>query len=103
MSGRKKLEDAEIESFLAEKKATWTRTAHGAIERTFKFEAYRDGVAFAVAVAMVADQKDHHPDLFLGYGRVQVRWSTHDAGGITALDRELANLSDQIAARHGGA
>lgn len=102
MSGRKKLEDAEIEAFLAEKNGAWARTSDGAVERTFKFEAYRDGVAFAVAVAMTADQKDHHPDLFLGYGRVQVRWSTHDAGGITGLDRELADLSDQIAARHGG-
>lgn len=101
MSARKKLEEAEIEAFLAEAPG-WARGPDQALERSFRFEAYRDGVAFAVAVAMVAEQKDHHPDLFLGYGRVQVRWSTHDAGGITGLDRELAQLSDRIAARHGG-
>lgn len=92
------LEAQEVEEL--SKTSGWQSSA-GALEKTFSFHAYRDGVAFAVAVAMVADQRDHHPDIALGYARVTVRWSTHDAGGITELDRELAKLSDEIAVRHG--
>lgn len=96
---RRKLTDDEVRAFTAS--AGWASSA-GALEKTYRFPAYRDGVACAVAVAMVADQRDHHPDLAITYGKVSVRWSTHDAGGITELDRELATISDEIASRHGG-
>jgi 4a-hydroxytetrahydrobiopterin dehydratase len=79
----------------------WTASEQ-VLEKTFRFSTYADGVAFVVALSIVAERRDHHPDVFLGYGKVRVAWSTHDAGGTTVLDRELALESDALAARHGG-
>lgn len=58
--------------------------------RTWRFATYEATVAFAVQVALYAQRVDHHPDLVVGYGRCEVRWTTHDAGGITARDVESA-------------
>ncbi len=71
------------------------------LEKTFTFPAYGDGVAFAVAVSIAAERRDHHPDLFVGYRRVRVGWATHDAGGTTRLDEEMARETEAIAGRHG--
>jgi 4a-hydroxytetrahydrobiopterin dehydratase len=78
----------------------WSAT-ESVLEGSFSFSSYADGVAFAVAVALAADRRDHHPDLTIGYRRVRVAWSTHDAGGTTVLDREMATETDAIAGRHG--
>ncbi|MFC4454989.1 4a-hydroxytetrahydrobiopterin dehydratase [Deinococcus sonorensis] len=61
------------------------------VTREFQFPSYQAGVAFAVRVATQAEASDHHPDLLIGYRRVQVRYSTHDAGGVTALDLREAS------------
>jgi 4a-hydroxytetrahydrobiopterin dehydratase len=50
-----------------------------------------------VRVGLAAEKKDHHPDVELGWGRARVLWTTHDAGGITSLDVELAALTDSFA------
>ncbi len=66
-----------------------------AIERTIEFETYADGLDFAVRVGRRADRDNHHPDLVVGYCRVTVRWTTHDAGGPTALDIAGARMADE--------
>jgi 4a-hydroxytetrahydrobiopterin dehydratase len=48
-----------------------------------------------VEIGAVAQARDHHPDVALGWGKVKLSWSTHDAGGISARDRELAEESDR--------
>ncbi len=68
-----------------------------ALARTFAFDDYAAGIAFAVRVGFAAEKRDHHPDLFVGWRKVKVSWSTHDAGGITALDVEMAEHSDALA------
>lgn len=98
---RTRLSPQDLAQFSTEA-AGW-RADPDALERTFGFQGYVDGVAFAVAVAMVAERRDHHPDVTLGYRKVRVTWSTHDAGGTTTLDREMALETDAIASRHGGA
>ncbi|WP_066096109.1 4a-hydroxytetrahydrobiopterin dehydratase [Xanthomonas massiliensis] len=57
-----------------------------AIARTFRFEDYYRTLAFVNALAWIAHREDHHPDLEVTYGRVVVRYSTHDAGGLTEND-----------------
>jgi 4a-hydroxytetrahydrobiopterin dehydratase len=52
-------------------------------------------------VSDVANEVDHHPDLELGWGRCTVRWSTHDAGGITQNDLACAARTELIARRPG--
>lgn len=65
------------------------------LEKSYAFPYYGAGIAFAVHVGFVAEKKDHHPDLHISWGKVLVRWTTHDAGGITALDLEMAELTDR--------
>ena len=98
MSKRVRLSDEAIEAFLAGHPG-WDRATGevGALRRTFSFDDYASGIAFVVRVGFAAEARNHHPDLHVGWKRVQVLWSTHDAGGITALDTEMAERSDAIA------
>jgi 4a-hydroxytetrahydrobiopterin dehydratase len=51
------------------------------------------------AAALIAEKLDHHPEWFNVYGTVRVDLQTHDAGGVTRLDLELAAAMDRLAAR----
>jgi 4a-hydroxytetrahydrobiopterin dehydratase len=96
MSRPPKLEDPQVNAFLAEGQG-WAREGN-ALVKTYAFQRYGDGLGFAVAVGVEAEKADHHPDLFIGWRKVRVLWSTHDAGGITQLDLDLARRTDAIAA-----
>jgi 4a-hydroxytetrahydrobiopterin dehydratase len=97
MGTRQRLSDEVVEAFLAGHPG-WARAGGAeALSRTFSFDDYAAGIAFAVQVAFAAEARDHHPDIHIGWRRVQVAWSTHDAGGITALDVEMAERTDQLA------
>jgi len=98
MGKREKLSDEAIEAFLASHPG-WERAAGEApaLARTFAFDAYAAGIAFVVRVGFAAEARDHHPELQVGWRRVRVAWSTHDAGGITALDAEMAAQTDALA------
>lgn len=82
------------------------RLADGALERTFAFPDYPATIAFVNAVAAMAEQEDHHPEMHVGYGRCIVRWNTHSAGGISRNDFICAvrtdDLHDRFAASQGG-
>lgn len=54
------------------------------------FPGYRDGLAFAVAVAELAEERNHHPDILLAWRKVRLSLCTHSAGGLTELDFALA-------------
>jgi len=54
--------------------------------KTFKFANYYETMAFVNAIAYIAHRQDHHPDLGVHYNRVEVIYSTHDAGGVTLND-----------------
>ena len=60
------------------------------IERTFTFSNYQDGLIFATAVGYLAQKLNHHPDIYVGYSKVRVTLSTHDVGGLSPYDFELA-------------
>ena len=91
-----KLETSAVDAWLAEHSG-WTRE-EGAIARSFSFPDFAAALAFAVRVGMIAEKRDHHPDLSLGWGKARVKWTTHDAGGLTSLDLALAEATDAIAA-----
>jgi 4a-hydroxytetrahydrobiopterin dehydratase len=67
-----------------------------ALHRTVRFAGYRDAVAFTVRVALEAETANHHPDLLLGWGRVEVTLTSHDVGGVTDRDREMARTIDGL-------
>ncbi len=69
------------------------------LARTFEFDTYASGVMFAAACGRIADTLDHHPDLHIGYRKVRASVNTHDAGGITEWDFELARRIDALLER----
>jgi len=69
-----------------------------AIEKTFRFDSYLQTVAFANAVAYIAEQQDHHPDMLLTYRHCSVRWRSHDVAGISPRDLRCAGLVDSLTA-----
>jgi len=75
----------------------WTGDAAG-IRRELRFDSYEAGVAFAVRVALHAQRVDHHPDLLIGWQRVEVSYVTHDAGGVTARDIDAAKAVEAMLA-----
>lgn len=68
-----------------------------AIRRTFRFADFNAAFGFMTRVALMADKRDHHPEWFNVYDRVEVRLTTHDAGGVTDKDVELARFMDTVA------
>ncbi|MBS1702967.1 MAG: 4a-hydroxytetrahydrobiopterin dehydratase [Armatimonadetes bacterium] len=91
---RRKLDPHEIETMLPTL-GGWSYNGEQ-IRKTFKFGSYKDGLVFAVAVGQLADRMDHHPDLFIGYQRVEVGLNTHDLGGISTFDFELARQIESL-------
>ena len=67
-----------------------------AIEKSFKFKDFIEAFAWMTRAAFWAEKWDHHPDWTNTYNRVRVRLSTHDIGGLSALDAKLARKMDQL-------
>jgi 4a-hydroxytetrahydrobiopterin dehydratase len=87
-----RLTDPEVDARLA---AGWQHI-DGALQKTWTFPDFHHTMAFVNALAWVAHREDHHPDLSVHYGRCVVRYSTHDAGGITARDFACAAMIDAL-------
>jgi 4a-hydroxytetrahydrobiopterin dehydratase len=66
------------------------------IERTFEFDDFQDAIDFVNAVAEVAEEEEHHPDIDIRYSKVRLVLSTHSKGGLTDLDFALAERIDTL-------
>src|SRR5437868_10530282 len=87
---REKLGPQELKEAL-DTLSGWSLAADGAsIKRSFVFKNFSEAFAFMTRVALAAEKMDHHPDWSNVYKTVDVTLNTHDAGGVTALDVELA-------------
>jgi 4a-hydroxytetrahydrobiopterin dehydratase len=73
--------------------------ARGAITREFRFADFAHAFAFMTQIALAAEKRDHHPDWSNVYNRVKITLTTHDAGGLTQRDIDLAQIVDQVYAR----
>lgn len=73
----------------------WKRVGN-AIERTWRFETFLQAVAFMNRVFALAEQADHHPDLLNSWTKVRVRFTTHDADGLTNRDFRMAAKVDRV-------
>ena len=90
-----RLSDAEIRTRLATLPG-WSLAA-GKLRREFRFADFSEAFGFMARAALAAEKMDHHPDWSNVWNRVTVELSTHDAGGLTALDFELAAAMDRLA------
>ena len=100
MASRRAFTPTEVVTRLAQLQG-WQLTGTGAdiaIEKTFRFANYYATMAFVNAVAFIAHGQDHHPDLSVHYNRCVVRYSTHDAQGLTEFDFRSASLVDALMA-----
>jgi 4a-hydroxytetrahydrobiopterin dehydratase len=66
------------------------------ISRTFNFKNYYETMAFVNAMAYLAHQADHHPDLEVGYNKCVVHYTSHDAGGLSEKDFACAAQVDKL-------
>jgi len=66
------------------------------IARVYEFDDYLEGVAFASEVGELAEEEFHHPEIRIRYEEVEVRFTSHEAGGVTEQDIELAELCDDL-------
>ena len=69
------------------------------LHRRYRFVDFASAFGFMTQMALVAERMNHHPEWFNVYNQVRVDLTTHDAGGITALDIQLATAMNQAAVR----
>lgn len=88
-----KLSDAEISARL-EALSGWTRQGD-TISKTFKLSGFPAAIAFVTQIGFLAEAANHHPDIDIRWNKVTLTLSTHDAGGLTAKDFDLAAAADE--------
>ncbi|MGI9350511.1 MAG: 4a-hydroxytetrahydrobiopterin dehydratase [Rhizobiaceae bacterium] len=97
MPKREKLTPAEIDQAL-DNLVGWQKAIdRNALTKKFEFKNFSEAFGFMTRVALVAEKMDHHPEWFNVYRTVDVTLATHDAGGITNLDLELAKSMNKLA------
>ncbi|UUR07059.1 4a-hydroxytetrahydrobiopterin dehydratase [Sphingomonas glaciei] len=69
----------------------------GGLHRSFRFADFSVAFGFLTRVALHAEKVDHHPEFTSVWNRVDFRLTSHDAGGVTDRDRELAEVIDRLA------
>lgn len=67
-----------------------------AIQRTYQFRDFAQSMEFVNSVADQAESAQHHPDILIRYNKVTLTLSTHDAGGVTEKDFDLAKKADSV-------
>jgi 4a-hydroxytetrahydrobiopterin dehydratase len=67
-----------------------------AIEKDFKFKNFTQALGFIVQVGVLAERMNHHPELFNVYNKVRIRLNTHDSGGVTTKDFDLASQIEDL-------
>ena len=90
----RKLSDEEVASEL-QLRSEWS-LENDQLVRQFSWKTYKDGLVFASAVGYLADRLNHHPDILIRYAKIRVAMNTHDVGGLSPFDFELARQIDEI-------
>lgn len=89
----------DIESFLSKNKEWRKKRDQGraVLTRSYRFADFNAAFGFMTCVALTAEVMNHHPEWFNVYNKVDVMLTTHDAGGITQLDLDLAAFMEKTA------
>ncbi|MCC6407232.1 MAG: 4a-hydroxytetrahydrobiopterin dehydratase [Planctomycetes bacterium] len=95
-AGEPPLERAAIDARLRELAPEWSVEPGGPLRRAWSFPDFASALAFTVRVGALAEREDHHPELRLAWGRVEVELSTHVVGGLTDNDFILAAKLDAL-------
>ena len=68
--------------------------------RQYKFQSYMDGINFVMELAKLSEKHNHHPDIVIGWCTVEVKFTSHDKGGVSEKCLELSKLSDELLKEH---
>lgn len=88
------LEEDELHSAL--KKCPEWEIEKKYITRIFEFEEFMDGIDFVNSVSEISEEAQHHPDITIKHTKITLKLTTHDVGGVTDLDIELAQRIDNL-------
>ncbi len=91
---RRKLSEEEIRESLKELDG-WAVEGKW-LKKAYKFENFAEALAFVNLVGEVAEEADHHPDIKFGWGYANIELTTHDMGGLTHSDFDVAGKIDEI-------
>jgi len=92
-----KLTEEQINERLENEVPEWSLVGE-AITRTYQFAHFAQSIEFVNKVAAEAEEAQHHPDILVRFNKVSLTLATHDAGGITGKDFDLAARTDDLAA-----
>jgi 4a-hydroxytetrahydrobiopterin dehydratase len=90
----KPLEEQEIQQYVKDLQGWKIET--NAIVKEWQFKNFSEAMVFINQVAELAEEQDHHPELFNVYNKVVLKFSTHDAGGLTTRDFRIARDIDRL-------
>jgi 4a-hydroxytetrahydrobiopterin dehydratase len=93
-----KMTEAERDTALRDLDGWTVAEGRDAIQKTFQFQSFNQAFGFMARVALAAEKMDHHPEWFNVYNRVDITLSSHDVGGTSQRDIDLAKQADRYAA-----
>jgi 4a-hydroxytetrahydrobiopterin dehydratase len=91
---RKKLSETESETALA--KLNGWKIEGVTLKKRFEFKNFAEALDFVNRVGAIAERRDHHPDIYFGWGYAEFSVTTHDTGGLTQNDFDLAQKINEI-------
>ena len=94
--GAEPLQGEEVRKLSQELAPDWYVAEEHHLERQFKFEDFRQALDFVNEVGAIAEEQDHHPDIYLSYGKVKIQLWTHKIDGLHENDFILAAKIDAL-------
>jgi 4a-hydroxytetrahydrobiopterin dehydratase len=99
------MEGGMVDRLVGAARQTALRELHGwsevedrdAIRKSYHFSNFSEAWGFLSRIALAAEKMDHHPEIFNVYNRVEIILSTHDSGGLSEKDVQLAQIIDELA------
>ncbi|MCB0284504.1 MAG: 4a-hydroxytetrahydrobiopterin dehydratase [Calditrichaeota bacterium] len=86
----------KIEKFKSKVSEDWDVIDNKRIKKDYRFNDFKEGMNFAQKVAKIAEEEQHHPDMCVHYGSVDVQFTTHAIGGLSENDFIMAAKIDQV-------
>ena len=74
----------------------WKINSNGEIEKTFSLTGFAQSLMFVNSVGLIAESKNHHPDILIQWNKVRLSLTTHDSDGLTDKDFEIARLVNAL-------
>lgn len=90
------LKGERLRAFTKELKEGWKVVSEHHLEKEYKFKNFREALEFTNKIGAIAEQQNHHPDIFLTWGKVKVTLSTHKVSGLSENDFIMAAKCDEI-------